>query len=56
MFYEYEEQDEDNEAIYKCEGQDEMENVFDVSNAAIYDHMHPTKAGLDAALKQKFGH
>ena len=56
VFYEYEEQDEDNEAIYKCEGQDEMENVFDVSNAAIYDHMHPTKAGLDAALKQKFGH
>ena len=55
-FYKFEEPDEDDEAIYECDGQDEVENVFDVSNAAIYDHMHPTKAGLDAALKQKFGH
>lgn len=55
-FYRYEEPDESDEATYECEGQDEMKDVFDVSNAAIYDHMHPTKAGLDAALKQKLGY
>lgn len=55
-FYEYEEPDEGDEVIYEYEEQDKAGNVFDVSDTAIYDHMHPTKAGLDAALKQKFGY
>lgn len=51
-FYEYEEPDEDDEAIYECGGRDEVENVFDVSDTAIYDHMHPTTAALKAAVNR----
>lgn len=51
-FYKFEEPDEDDEAIYECDGQDEVENVFDVSNTVIYDHMHPTTAALKAAVNR----
>lgn len=53
-FYGYEEPDEneDDEAIYECGGQDEVENVFDVSDTAVYDHMHPTTAALKAAVNR----
>lgn len=53
-FYRYEEPDGDEggEAIYECGGQDEVENVFDVSDTAIYDHMHPTTAALKAAVNR----
>lgn len=51
-FYKYEKPDEDDEAIYECGGRDEVENVFDVSDTAIYDHMHPTTAALKAAVNR----
>lgn len=46
--------DVDGETFYKFEepDEDEVENVFDVSNAAIYDHMHPTTAALKAAVNR----
>lgn len=53
-FYSYEEPDENegDEAIYECGGQDEVENVFDVYDTAVYDHMHPTTATLKAAVNR----
>lgn len=51
-FYRYEEPDEDDEAVYECGGQDEVENVFDVSNIDVYDHMRPTTAALKAAVNR----
>jgi len=46
--------DVDGETFYKFEepDEDEVENVFDVSNTAIYDHMHPTTAALKAAVNR----
>jgi hypothetical protein len=51
-FYKFEEPDEDDEAIYEYGGQDDMGNVFDVSDTATYDHMHPTTAALKAAVNR----
>lgn len=51
-FYAYEEPDDGEETIYEYEEQDEVENVSDVSNTAIYDHMHPTTAALKAAVNR----
>lgn len=51
-FYKFEEPDEDDEPIYEHEGQDDVENVFDVSDTVIYDHMHPTTAALKAAVNR----
>ena len=51
-FYRYEEPDEDSEVIYECDGQDDVDNVFDVPNVTVYDHMHPTTASLKAAVNR----
>lgn len=50
--YTYEEPDEDDEVIYECEGQDKAENVFDVSDTVVYNHMRPTTASLKAAVNR----
>lgn len=51
-FYRYEEPDEDDEAVYEYGGQNDVENVFDVSDTVTYDHMHPTTAALKAAVNR----
>ncbi len=51
-FYAYEEPDESDEVIYEYEEQDKAGNVFDVSETAVYDHMHPTTASLKAAVNR----
>lgn len=48
-FYEYEEEPIE-------EGDDALENATQAQPVAVFDPKHPTKAGLDAALKQKFGY
>lgn len=48
-FYEYEE-----EPIEEEDGA--LENATQAQPVAVFDPKHPTKAGLDAALKQKFGY
>lgn len=48
-FYEYEEEPIE-------EGDDVLENATQAQPVAVFDPKHPTKAGLDAALKQKFGY
>ena len=51
-FYAYEEPDESDEVVYEYEEQDKAGNVFDVSETAVYDHMHPTTASLKAAVNR----